>query len=206
MPRRQSPKRRRSDYMAKAKGPTYVVPFRRRHEKATNYKKRLALVKSGKPRMVVRSSSRHVLVQLVEFRPMGDRVVVSVNSKELSKFKWASRRNLPTAYLAGYYAGMLGKKAGVEEFVLDIGLVPPIVGGLPFAAQLGAVDAGLKSPKGKGTVDAERVKGAHIEEFAKSLEDSEYKKRFASYLKEGFDPRKFTALFEGAKKAIGAEE
>jgi large subunit ribosomal protein L18 len=192
--------------MARAKGPTYVVPFRRRNDKSTNYKKRLALVKSGKPRMVVRSSNKHILVQLVEFLPKGDKVIVSVSSRNLKKFKWASRRNLPTAYLAGYYMGILGKKAGVKEFVLDIGLVSPIVGGLPFAAQMGAVDAGLKSPHGKDTVDSKRVKGEHIESFAKSLEESEYRKRFSSYIKEGFDPKNFTALFESAKEAIGKEE
>jgi large subunit ribosomal protein L18 len=192
--------------MAKAKGPTYVVPFRRRGSKSTNYGKRLSLVKSGKPRMVVRSSNRNVLVQLVEFLPKGDRVVVSVNSRGLRKFKWAPRRNLPTAYLVGYYAGMLGKKAGVKEFVLDIGMVSPVVGGLPFAAQMGAMDAGLESPHGKDIVDGKRVKGEHIESFAKSLGEDEYKKRFSSYIKEGFDARKFTELFESAKEAIGAEE
>ncbi|MBD3398532.1 50S ribosomal protein L18 [Candidatus Micrarchaeota archaeon] len=191
--------------MAKAKGPTYVVPFRRRKEKSTNYEKRLGLVKSGKPRMVVRRSNRHVLVQLVEFNPSGDKVLISVNSKKLKKFKWASRRNLPTAYLAGFYAGVLGKKAGIKEFVLDIGLVPPVVGGLPFAAQKGAVDAGLKSPHGENIVDDGRVKGAHIEALANSLSEAEYKKRFASYLKEGFDPKKFTSLFESAKEAISKE-
>ncbi len=192
--------------MAKAKGPTYVVPFRRRNEKATNYKKRLALVKSGKPRMVVRSSNKHVLVQLVEFLPKGDKVIVSVSSGKLRKFKWASRRNLPTAYLAGYYAGVLGKKAGIKEFVLDIGLVSPIVGGLPFAAQKGALDAGLKSPHGEEIVDEKRVRGEHIESLANSLSEAEYKKRFSSYIKEGFDAKKFTSLFESAKEAIGKEE
>ncbi|MCP4646725.1 MAG: 50S ribosomal protein L18 [bacterium] len=191
--------------MAKAKGPTYVVPFRRRKSKSTNYAKRLALVKSGKPRMVVRRSNKHVIVQLVEFDPSGDKILVSVNSKNLKKFKWASRRNLPTAYLAGFYAGMLGKKAGVKEFVLDIGLVPPVVGGLPFAAQKGAMDAGLASPHGEGIVDEKRVKGAHIEAFANSLSEAEYKKRFSSYLKEGFDPKKFTSLFESAKEAMSKE-
>lgn len=191
--------------MAKARGPTHGVPFRRRREKATNYGKRLALVKSGIPRMVVRSSGRHVLVQIVEYRPSGDKVAVSVNSKALRKFKWAPRRNLPTAYLAGYYAGVLGKKEGIKKFVLDIGLVSPVVGGLPFAAQEGAMDAGLESPHGEKIVDGGRVKGAHIEEFAKSLGEAEYKKRFSSYIKEGFDPRKFTSLFESAKEAIGKE-
>ena len=191
--------------MPKAKGPTYVVPFRRRREKSTDYKKRLGLVKSNKLRMVVRRSNRHVLVQLVEFDPKGDKVVLSVNSKKLKKFKWASRRNLPTAYLTGYYAGMLGKKAGVNEFVLDIGLISPIVGGLLFAAQKGAIDAGLQSPHGEKIVDGERVKGAHIEALANSLSEADYKKRFSSYLKEGFDPKKFTVLFESAKEAINRE-
>jgi len=191
--------------MAKAKGPTYVVPFRRRGEKATDYRRRLALVKSGKLRMVVRRSNKHVLVQIVEFEPNGDKVLVSVNSKNLKKFKWVSRRNLPTAYLTGYYAGMLGKKAGIKEFILDMGRISPIVGGLPFAAQKGAIDAGLISPSGEDIVDAERVKGAHIEALANSLSEADYKKRFSSYLKEGFDPKKFTSLFESAKEAIGRE-
>ena len=191
--------------MAKAKGPTYVVPFRRRKSKSTNYAKRLALVKSGKPRLVVRRSNKHVIVQLVEFEPSGDKILVSVNSKDLNKFKWASRRNLPTAYLGGFYAGVLGKKAGVKEFILDVGLVPPVVGGLPFAAQKGAMDAGLTSPHGENIVDEGRVKGAHIEALANSLSEADYKKRFSSYLKEGFDPKKFTSLFESAKEAMGKE-
>ncbi len=191
--------------MAKAKGPVYVVAFRRRREKSTNYAKRLALVKSGVPRMVVRSSNKQVLVQFVAFEPAGDKVLASVASEKLKKFKWAPRRNLPTAYLAGYYAGLLGKKAGVKEFVLDIGLVSPVVGGLPFAAQMGAVDAGLTSPHGEGIADAQRMKGAHIEAFAKSLPDSEYKKKFSSYIKEGFDPKEFTKLFEKAREAIKKE-
>lgn len=191
--------------MSRAKGPTYIVPFRRRREKTTDYRKRLGLVKSGVPRMVVRRSNKHVIIQLVEFQPNGDKVLVSVNSKKLAKFKWASRCNLPTAYLSGFYAGLLAKKAGIKDFVLDIGLTPPIVGGLPFAAQMGAIDAGLASPHGENIVDPERIKGAHIEALANSLTDAEYKKRFASYLKEGFDPKKFTALFESAKGAIAKE-
>ncbi|MFP3950342.1 MAG: 50S ribosomal protein L18 [Candidatus Micrarchaeia archaeon] len=191
--------------MAKAKGPTYSVPFRRRNEKATDYRKRLGLVKSGKPRLVIRKTNKRVLVQLVEFHPNGDRVILSVNSDKLKKFKWAPRSNLPTAYLVGYYAGVLGKKAGVKEFVLDIGLVRPIVGGLPFAAQKGAADAGLETPMGENIVDENRIKGKHIEDFAKSLSDEEYKKEFSAYLKEGFDPRKFTELFESAKEAISKE-
>ena len=191
--------------MTEAKGPTYTVPFKRRKNKATNYKKRLALIKSGKPRIVVRRSNKHVLVQIVNFEPKGDKVLVSVNSKNLKKFKWASRRNLPTAYLTGYYAGILGKKAGIKEVILDIGLIRPLIGGLSFAAQKGAIDAGLISPSDEGIVDLERVKGAHIEALANSLSDEEYKKRFSSYLKEGFDPKKFTSLFESAKEAIGKE-
>jgi len=67
------------------------------------------------------------------------------------------------------------------------------------------MDAGLASPSGEEIVDPERVKGAHIEALANSLSDADYKKRFSSYMKEGFDPKKFTSLFESAKEAISKE-
>ncbi len=188
--------------MAKAKGPKHVVLFRRRREGRTNYSKRLALVKSGKPRMVVRSSNKGIIIQFVEFTPKGDLVLVQSNSIELKKYKWTPRRNLPTAYLTGLLAGIKAKKAGISSFILDIGLVSPIAKTIPFAALKGALDSGLQSPHGENIFDDERIKGLHIESYASSLDETEYKKVFSSYLKEGFDPRKLTSLFEEAKNTI----
>ena len=122
------------------------MPFRRRREKKTNYGKRLGLVKGGMPRMVVRKSNRYVTVQFVEFRPDGDRTLNIVSGKTLEKqFKWPSKRNSWSAYLAGLYAGKQAAKNGVKEFVLDIGMQTPSKGSVLFAALQGAVDAGLKT-------------------------------------------------------------
>ena len=43
-----------------AKGKRYSVKFRRRREGKTNYKKRLAFVKSDLPRLVVRRSNKYL--------------------------------------------------------------------------------------------------------------------------------------------------
>ncbi|HIQ12923.1 MAG TPA: 50S ribosomal protein L18, partial [Thermoprotei archaeon] len=47
-----------------AKGPKYVVKFRRLRERRTNYKLRFALLKSGKPFFIVRRSLRYIYVSL----------------------------------------------------------------------------------------------------------------------------------------------
>ena len=49
-----------------ADSPIYKVSFRRRREKKTDYAKRLALVKSGKFRLVVRKSNSDTYAQIVE--------------------------------------------------------------------------------------------------------------------------------------------
>lgn len=188
--------------MARAKGPKYEAPFRRRRENVTNYARRLALVKSGLPRMVIRRGSTTLTVQFVEYTPTGDKVLAGTSSAVLGKFSWAPRANVPTAYLTGLYAGKLAKKKGVKEFVLDTGLYSPVKGSILFAAQKGAMDAGLKSPHGDGLVDEARISGAHIEAYAKSLDKAEYNKKFSSYLKDGFKPEDFTSRFKGAKEAI----
>ena len=42
----------------------HVLPYRRKREGRTNYKKRLALLKSGQPRLVIRRSNRYLQFQL----------------------------------------------------------------------------------------------------------------------------------------------
>src|SRR6266568_3178304 len=49
-----------------ADGPRYSVPFRRRREGRTDYKLRRALVRSGKPRAVVRVTNKYVYVQITD--------------------------------------------------------------------------------------------------------------------------------------------
>jgi len=131
--------------MTRAKSPAYRLQFRRRREGKTDFAKRLALIKSGLPRMVVRRSNKGLVVQFVEFDPKGDKTLLTVNGATLKKaLKWDSKRNVWTAYLAGLYAGKEAAKKGVKEFVFDMGRYTPSKGNVLFAALKGAADSGLK--------------------------------------------------------------
>lgn len=149
-----------------AHGPTYRVPFRRRREGKTNYRKRLALLKSGKPRMVVRKTLRRIIVQFIEFDPKGDRVIACADSKDLVKYGWkGSAKNTPAAYLVGYLAAKRALSKGITEAVLDIGLHRPTRGSRVFAALKGALDAGIAIPHGDDIFPSEeRIRGEHISE------------------------------------------
>jgi large subunit ribosomal protein L18 len=189
--------------MGKATGPTYTVPFRRRGQNLTNYAKRLALLKSKKPRMVVRKSNRNVLVHFVNYAENGDVTVAAANSKELVKFGWHCSGNTPTAYLTGLLAGKRAKGKGVEEFVLDIGLATPSKGAIVFAAVRGAIDAGLKTKYDEGMVDNSRIRGEHIAKYAESLKGKpEYDKIFSSYLKANAPPESIPGMFDKVKEEI----
>lgn len=161
--------------MTRATGPSYHVYFRRRREGRTNFVKRLALIKSGKTRMVVRKSNYGVLVQFVNFSPEGDRTLLTVSGTHLAKqYKWPSKRNVWTAYLAGLMAGKLAQKKGVKEFVLDIGMHIPSKGSILFAALKGAADSGLlanydseKVPEEKLANPPDKYKSAFAEVKAK---------------------------------------
>jgi large subunit ribosomal protein L18 len=139
--------------MTRAKGPSYKVYYRRRREGKTNFQKRLALVKSGKTRMAVRRSNTGVVVQFINFDPKGDKTLLTVTGRHLAKqYKWPSKRNAWTAYLAGLLAGKLAQEKGVKDFVFDMGMYTPSKGSILFAALAGAADSGLKAK-----VDKEKV-------------------------------------------------
>jgi len=189
--------------MAKATGPVYRVPFRRRRDALTNYAKRLALVKSGKPRLVVRKSLKNVIVQFVKFAEKGDEVIAAANSMELKKYGWNPRSNLPTAYLTGALAAKRAAEKGISEFVLDIGLQTASKNSLPFSAASGAIDAGLKSGFKRDSVDDARIRGEHIAKYAESLKSAgKYEKVFSSYLKDGVRPEDLPEKFDAVKAQI----
>ena len=150
-----------------------TIRFRRKREGKTNYKKRLALLKSGKPRLVIRRSNKHITLQVVNYDPDGDKVLVTVNSKVLAKKGWKySTKSLPAAYLAGVLLGKSALEKGVEEAIVDIGMFHHINGSRLTAAIKGAVDAGLKVPVGDNIFPSDdRLSGAHIsDEVVKSFE------------------------------------
>lgn len=184
--------------MPKATGPVYKVAFKRRRLSLTNYSKRLALVKSGSPRMVVRKSRRSVSVQFVQFSPKGDTVLACANSAQLSKFGWCPRRNTPSAYLTGLLAARVASSKKAKDFVLDIGLATPSKGAIVFAAAQGALDGGLKANYDGSMVDASRISGSHIAKYASAAQGG----MFAAYAKQGFDPKKIESAFASAKQKI----
>ncbi|MDD1691332.1 MAG: 50S ribosomal protein L18 [Methanoregula sp.] len=156
-----------------ATGSRYFVPFRRRREGKTDYYQRTRLVVADVPRMVVRKTNRHIIVQLVTAEMDGDRTLVAANSKELEKYGFkGSTANTPAAYLTGMLFAVKAKKAGQDSAVLDIGLNRATPGARVFAALKGAVDGGLDIPYGEEILPSEeRLKGAHIAAYNKNAGD-----------------------------------
>ncbi len=147
-----------------ARSKIQVVNFRRKREGKTDYNKRKKLLMAGKPRLVIRKSLRSIWLQVVEYAPTGDIILVSAHSNELKKLGWGSgQSNLPSAYLTGL---IIGKKAGEKKIgkcVLDIGFCQSIKGNRIYAALKGAVDGGLEVRHSKEILPAEdRIKGKHI--------------------------------------------
>ena len=121
---------------------TKNIGFRRRYQALTNYKRRLALVKSGIERIAVRKSNRRIVAQLIRYEEQGDKVLVYIDSSKLKEFNWPARSNRATAYLTGLLlARTVSKKAKPNtEYILDIGLSSPVKGSIPFTFAKGCID------------------------------------------------------------------
>ncbi len=147
-----------------AQGPTFRVKFRRRREGKTNYYRRMRLLQSRRPRLVVRKTNNTTIVQIINASVVGDSTVASAISTELTNHGWvAGTGNTPSAYLTGLLAGLRAKSRGVKDAVLDIGLNPPVKGSRVYAALKGAIDAGLEIPHNPEVLpDDARISGEHI--------------------------------------------
>jgi len=180
--------------------------LKRRREKKTDYAQRLKLLKSGKPRLVVRVSLRNVLMQIVQYEPRGDKILTSILTKDLKKFGWLGGCNLPAAYLTGLLAGYKILKKGINEAILDIGLQMSTKGNKIYAAVKGCKDAGLKIPIDENIIPPEeRINGKSIENYARLLKENDlerYEKQFSSYLKNGLKPENISKHFEEVKNKI----
>jgi len=139
---------------------------RRRLENKTNYKKRLMLLKGNYLRLVVRKTNRYVILQIVESENAKDKVLCSVNTKELLRHGWpgdkaGSLKSLGATYLAGL---LLGKKAKEikQEVILDSGLIPNTKGSRVYAAVKGASDSGIAIKYDKKILpNEERIKNKY---------------------------------------------
>jgi large subunit ribosomal protein L18 len=189
-----------------ARSSNYRVKLRRRREGKTDYSARKALVSSGKPRLVTRAANRNITVQILIAKLRGDEVLAAANSRELVKtYGWkAPTGNIPAAYLTGLLCGLKAKAKGVEQAILDIGLVAPTKGAKIFAALSGVVDAGVSVPHSEEKIVKERMKGEHIAKYAKSLGagSEEYTAKFSKYAAQGVAPEKIPEHFNKVKAEI----
>ncbi|MEM2816734.1 MAG: 50S ribosomal protein L18 [Candidatus Bathyarchaeia archaeon] len=190
-----------------AKGPSYCVPYRRRREGKTHYRKRKALVISGKPRLVIRGSLKNIIAQVTLAKPEGDAVLVSAHSRELIKnFGWkAPTGNTPAAYLTGLICGLRAKAKGIEEAILDIGLHSPSKGSRIFAVLKGFIDAGVNvSHSEEKLPEDSRIKGEHIAHYAKMLlsNPEKYSSTFSKYLQSKLPPEELPRHFSEVKQAV----
>ncbi|GBC70308.1 hypothetical protein HRbin02_00072 [Candidatus Calditenuaceae archaeon HR02] len=168
----------------------------------TNYRKRLKIVKSGKPRLVVRRTNKYVIVQIVESRRGGDYTALTVTTRALRQYGWrGGTKSTPAAYLAGFMAGKLALQKGYSEAIVDFGLHPSHPGSRLYAAVKGALDAGLSIPVGEGVLPSdERIRGQHIADFLKIVKGSGNATQF-----HALDPEYIESLpkhFEEVKQKI----
>ncbi len=161
------------------------IQHKRRMQQKTNYKKRLALVKSNKPRLVIRKSLDNMRVQFINFNAGGDKTMASAVSAELAALGWKSGSgNIPAAYLTGLLAGARAKKTGISEAVLDLGLQTNTKGSRIYASLKGVIDAGLAVPHSEEILPSEeRVSGKHIQ--GRKGIDKEFAEAKEKILKEG---------------------
>ena len=174
-------------------GPRWRVQFRRKREGRTDYRHRLRLLRSGKPRLVTRISLKHITAQVVRATIKGDLTLASAHSKELEKLGWKGHTsNTPAAYLVGMLCGRRALKIGVGECVLDIGMHDPTPRAKVFAVTKGALDVGLQIPHDEGVLPSdERVRGEHVAKYAAKLKEKDekiYRTRFSAYLERGLPP------------------
>ena len=188
------------------KGKIFTVPFRRKREGRTYYKKRLKILLSNKYRFVVRKSLKNFYASIIEYIPKGDKVLFTVNSKTLSNLGWrGDSGNLPSAYLIGFIAGKKALEKGVNEAVLDLGFNNSTKGSRLYSALAGAIDAGLKIPLNQEVLpEKDRLSGQHIAKYAESLKNnkSRYEKQFSNYIKKGLNPEDIVKHFNEIKGKI----
>lgn len=184
----------------------YNVKFRRRLEGRTNYKKRLKLLVSEMPRLVVRKFGNNIIASITEYGSKGDKVIASADSISLRKMGWNyNSGNVPSAYLTGLLAGKKAKEKGINDLILDIGMASSVKGSRIYALLAGVVDSGINIPHDPKILPAkDRITGSHITDYASKIKSSkeEYDKVFGSYHKKNIDPMAISKSFEDFRKKL----
>ncbi len=189
-----------------ATGLNYNVQFRRKREGRTNYRTRLLMLKSRLPRVVVRKSLHHISLQLIDYAPEGDKVLVSAHTRELAKQGWkAGSDNLSAAYLCGIMLSKKAKAKKISNAIADIGIYPSIKGNKVYAAIKGVIDGGLAVPMDQSIApDAKRLRGEHIAAWALHVKKDAKKHphQFTQYTKHGLAPEQLPQHVDEIKKKL----
>lgn len=147
------------------------ITLKRRLKYKTDYRRRLKLLKSEKPRLVIRKTNKYIIAQIVKSDESRDFTIIFVNSKELNKFSWKyGFKNLPASYLTGYLAAKKSLKKNIKEVVVDIGLHSSTKGSKIYAVIKGAIDGGLSLSCSEKMFDEPRFKGKHLQMKFKDMD------------------------------------
>ena len=155
--------------------------------------------------ITIKVSNQNIICQILEPVISGDKVLVSVHSKNLINFGWkGSSNSLPACYLSGF---LLAKKAknskNIDECILYLGKNS-------FTEKVssclkGMLDGGLKIPSSPDSFpDDSRISGKHISEYASLLKETPEKhdKIFSNIISNGLLPKEYPNHFDQVKRQI----
>ena len=186
----------------------YISAQRRRKEGKTDYRKRKAAIISRMILAAPRISGKNVSVQFISPEIIGDRVVISSHSRELSKYGWnGSRNSLPAAYLTGLLAGLKGVSKKVNGVVMYVGVARFVNGSRLASIVKGIQDSGIKIVADEASLPTDdRIRGEHIAAYSKSFSDEkELKGRFSGIISSGLSPGDYPKHFDDVHKKILTE-
>ena len=130
--------------------------------------------------ITINVTNENTQVQILKPEITGDKVIASAHSRFLLKDGWkGSRKNIPAAYLTGYFAGKKALSQGVDNAIVYSGTrkyTQRMAAGVK-----GIIDAGIKVPSSEEAFPSEeRINGEHLKvkndiATVKSKIDSEVK-------------------------------
>ena len=160
----------------------YSKILRRIRNEKTNYNKRKRMLMGHSDFITVQISNENTQVQIHQPKITGDLVISSAHSRLLTQRGWkGSRKNIPAAYLTGYYAGKKALGKGTSSAIMYSGTRKYTQ--RMAAALKGVIDAGLQVPADEESFPIEsRINGEHLKvkndvKNMKSLIDNEVEQK-----------------------------
>ena len=140
----------------------YAKILRRIREQKTNYNRRKRMLTGHRDFVTVQVSNENTQVQVIHPELTGDKVISSAHSRFLIEKGWkGSRKNIPAAYLTGYFAGKKALEKGTSSAIMYSGKRQYTQ--RMAAAVKGIIDAGLEIPADEKTFPPDdRINGEHL--------------------------------------------